>query len=429
MAAGRVLKDKVNMKHFIFRCIALNKVLWFGIPWLRGVFVALACLWCLVALVASVTASIPAVAIAMAVPYMLQIILVMSISMRSGQLLVNSQLHLMGIRKELFVNSLVLCLLTMLFVFDPKSSDNVVNAKLITFAFSSVGFFWMFWLYCLQLLSMAIVALITVVSVGLIFVIGVKPALLIFSVASWAYFAFWLSRSSIQRQFKFESFAGIVEYCVERLSLAGIKRALIKVNCREHVVLIGEGDGYLNRIILAPFFTLIFTGFYVLALKSARELCLWMILMILGGTKAKMKVVQSQAKLWLLHDSNRVGQFSITEHILIRLAFYSFFPASVLLAAWCYINPELVVYGLGALCLGFLLVVLFDYYAGFIYQSAKVPAVALVFVKMALLFVLAQVHLSVGWYLVIAAVLLGLIIIARSRAKNNFLVGNLSVRV
>jgi len=418
----------MRKNHLIYRSLSLAKVLWVGAFWLRVVFVSLVCMWCLAALFYLANISVPKMAAVLSVPGLLQLVVVMSMGYRGSQLLMNSQLHLVGIRKELFLNSAFLCLLFSLCFFDPKNADNLVNAKFLMFAIYSVSFFWMFWFYCLQLFSLLVVALITTGCIFLIFWIGVKPALLIFSVSLWGYFAFWLSRGKLQRQFKFDNFSNVVDYCVERLKLENLKKALTKVNCKEHVILMGEGDGYLNRIILSPIFTLLFTTFYVVAMRNMRELSLWMIFLLLGGGKPRIKVVQSQAKLWLLSGNSRLEQFYITENLLLKLALYALIPASLLLVIWCQINPELARYGVMGFLLSLLCVMVLDYFAGFIYPGARIFFLIFVFIKMAIMFAFIFLRVETEWYALMAVILIGLLMLARRHAKKNFLVGNLSVR-
>jgi hypothetical protein len=162
----------------------------------------------------------------MVAPIMLQTSLGMYIAIRASQLLMNSQLHLVGVRKEIFLNCLVMCLLFVVLVYDPKNSEYLLHAKLLMFAVFSVASFWLFWMYCLQIVPMIVVVAMVAGAVGLGFLLGVKAALAIFDVALWGYFAYWLWRSPLQRQFKFESFTGLMDYCVERLKIAGLQRAL-----------------------------------------------------------------------------------------------------------------------------------------------------------------------------------------------------------
>jgi hypothetical protein len=314
-------------------------------------------------------------------------------------------------------------------VYDPKNPEYLLHAKLIMFAVFSVASFWLFWMYCLQITPMLVVMAMVAVAVGLGFVLSVKAVLVIFDVAIWAYFAYWLWRSPLQRQFKFESFTGLVDYCVERLKITSLKRALTRVNNKEHVLLMGEGDGYLNRIILAPIFSLVFTSFYVIAMQSLRELGLWMILMFLGGTKARFKVMQSPAKLWLLTANDRAGQFNITENISLRLNLYPAVTASLLLIIWLIINPAFLVHGIAALCLSLLFVIAVDYYLGLLSPSGKASLMLLLFAKMAFMFAVAHMHVDLVWYVLVAIILLIACLFFRRRAKINFLVANLSVRV
>ncbi len=410
------------------RSICLANVLWFGVSWLRSAFIILACMWALVALVDSQSGSVGFVVGVMLLPVLLQLAVIMFIAMRASQLLMNPQLHLIGIRKEIFINCFFVCLLFSVFIYDPKSADNLIIAKLIMFAIFSTSCFWLIWFYSLQILPMFIVALIFSVSIWIAFGVGIKLALSVFNISTWVYFAFWLSRSPLQRQFKFESFSGLVDYFVERLNLAGLKRLVTKVNNKYHAVLMGEGDGYINRIFLSQFFGLLFTAFYIVAVRNLRELCLWMILLILLGGKARIKVMQSQAKIWLLHDGNRHSQFKITEGILLRLHAYPLLVSFMLLMFWSYLNPNLIAHGLGALLLSALFVVALDYCSGFIFQGAKFSSLIFIFVKMGFMSAMVFMHFNPIGYLMAATVILGVCALARNRAKRIFLVANLSAR-
>jgi hypothetical protein len=190
----------------------------------------------------------------------------------------------------------------------------------------------------------------------------------------------------------------------------------------------GEGDGYLNRIILAPIFSVVFTGFYVVAMHHWRELSLWLILLLLGGVKAKVKVTQSSAKLWLLGASDRAGQFETTENISLRLNLYSFFVASFLLMIWLIVNPSLVVNGIAALCLSLLFVIAADYCAGLLAPKGQASLVLLLLARIVFMLVVTFMRVDIGWYLLVAVILLMSCLFFRKRAKTNFLVANLSVR-
>lgn len=423
-----MLHASMAKSNLINRSISLARVLLFGVHWQRGVFIALGLLWALVYLVDYVSKSAQVVAGVMAVPVLLQILVGMHIAMRVSQLLMSSQLHLVGMRKEIFFNCFILCLIFTALVYDPKNSDNLINAKLIMFAFFSVTSCWLCWIYCLQIIPMIIAFILGVSAIGFSFAIGVKAAFLTFNIVLWTYFAFWLWRSPLQRQFKYENFSGLVDYCVDRLKIVSLKSALTKVNNKDHVLLMGEGDGYFNRLILASIFSLVFTLFYVVFMRDMRELCLWMILLFLNGTKAKLKITQSHAKLWLLSSSDRVGQFKTTENILLRLNLYSFFMASLLLILWIAANPAFLVDGVAAMCLSFLITVAVDYSSGLIMPRGKATLLVLVFAKMALMSAMAFMHFNILWYLLIAIALLVLCLLFRKRAQRDFLVANLSVR-
>jgi hypothetical protein len=386
-------------------------------------------MWALVAMVDYQASSAGAAVAVMVFPVFLQLMVIMFIAIRSSQLLMNPQFHLIGIRKEIFINCFSVCFLFTLFIYDPKNVNNLLNAKLIMFAIFSTGCFWLIWIYSLQVLSMFIVGIIFLVSIWIGLVCGIKMALGIFNIAIWIYFAFWLVRSPLQRQFKFESFAGLVDYFVERLKLTRFKRLITQVNNKNHVLLMGEGDGYINRIFLSQMFSFVLTFFYVLAMRNMRELCLWMILLLLVGAKARLKVTQSHAKLWLLTDGDRLSQFNITENILLRLNIYPLVVSCMLLILWSCINPDLMAHGIGALFLSFLFVVVIDYCSGFVFQEFKFSAIILIFIKMIFMSVTMFMNINFIWYMVLVVILLGVGMFARGRAKRNFLIANFSARV
>lgn len=412
----------------IDRCRSLIKVLCFGVSWLRGSFIALFCLWVLAYTAKVLSFSVQAQAVVMMLPVLMQVFIALFIGMRAAFLLGNSQLHLMGLRKELYISLLLLSVLFGALVFDPKNSENLYTAKLLVFNYVSLGMLWMMLLFSLQLVPMLVLTVAGALSVYLIFVVGFNIAMSGLAIFTWAYVGYWLWRSPLQRQFKFESFTGLADYCIERLKIASLKHALTRVNNKEHVLLMGEGDGYLNRVILAPLFSLAFTLMYVVVMHSMRELCLWMILLFLNGTKAKIKITQSHAKLWLLSDGDRIEQFKTVENLTFRLNMYLFLVASLMLIIWISMNPSLLIHGVAALCLSFLLIAATDYYAGLIMPANKVSLMVLVFFKMGFMAVITFMQLDIVWYILIAIVLLSLCVVFRKRAQRDYLGANLSVR-
>lgn len=410
------------------RSICLANVLWFGVSWLRSAFIALACMWALVALVDYQSGSVGIVAGVMMLPVLLQLTVIMLIAMRASQLLMNPQLHLIGIRKEIFINCFFVCVLFSAFIYDPKSADNLITAKLTMFAVFSASCFWLIWIYSLQIVPMFIVALMFFASIWVFISFGTKAALSAFSVSTWTYFWFWLARSPLQRQFKFESFSGLVDYVVERLNLAGIKRLVTKVNNKYHVVLMGEGDGYINRIFLAQLFSLSFTCLYIITMRNSRELCLWMILLVALGSKVRIKVMQSQAKLWLLQNGDRHNQFKITENIFLRLNIYPFLVSFLLLVCWTSFNPDLMLHGLRALILSALWIVALDYCSGFVFQGAKFTFLIIVLLKMGFMSAMVFIHFNLMAYVSAVVFILTVCVFARNRAKSNFLAANFSAR-
>ena len=429
MQAHVIVAGSEKNDGLIGRCVSLIKVLCFGDSWLQGSFFVLFCLWVLAYAATAFTESVKIQAALMMVPVLVQLFIALFIGMRSAFLLVNSQLHLMGVRKELYISLLLLGLLFGGLAFDPKDPENFYRAKLLVFNYLSLGMLWMMLLFSFQLLPMFVLALAGGLSIYLASVVGFNMAMSGLAIFTWAYVGYWLWRSPLQRQFKFESFTGLVDYCVERLKIASLKHALTRVNNKEHVLLMGEGDGYLNRIVLSPVFSLAFTLMYVVFMQSMRELCLWMILLFLNGTKAKIKITQSHAKLWLLSDGGRIEQFKTVENLSFRLNVYLLFAASLMLGIWISTNPSLLVHGVAALCLSFLLMTTIDYYTGLIMPANKVSLMALMFIKMALMSAMTFMRFDIQWYVLIAIVLLVCCMLFRNRAKRNFLVANLSVRV
>ncbi len=413
----------------IDRCLSLIKVLCFGVSWLRGSFIALFCLWVLAYTAKVLSLSVQAQAAVMMLPVLMQVFIALFIGMRAAFLLGNSQLHLMGLRKELYVSLLLLSVLFGALVFDPKNSENLYTAKLLVFNYVSLGMLWMMLLFSLQLVPMLVLTVAGALSVYLIFVVGFNMAMSGLAIFVWAYVGYWLWRSPLQRQFKFESFTGLADYCVERLKIASLKHALTRVNNKEHVLLMGEGDGYFNRIILAPVFSLAFTLMYVVVGQSMRELCLWMILLFLNGTKAKIKITQSHAKLWLLNDGGRIAQFKTAENLTFRLNVYLLMVALLMLGLWISMNSGLLVHGVAAVCLSFLLVTATDYYTGLIMPANKVLLMVLLFVKMGFMSAITFMQLGLVWYLLIAIILLLLCVVFRKRAQRDFMGANLSVRM
>lgn len=423
-----IAADAAKNDGLIVRCVSLMKVLFFGVSWLRGSFIALFCLWVLAYTAIALSLSLQVQATVMMLPVLMQVFIALFIGMRAAFLLGNSQLHLMGLRKELYISLLLLSVLFGVLAFDPKESENLYRAKLLVFNYISLGMLWMMLLFSLRLVPMLVLTVAGVLSVYLIFVVGFNIAMSGLAVFVWAYIGYWLWRSPLQRQFKFESFTGLVDYCVERLKITSLKYALTRVNDKEHVLLMGEGDGYFNRLILAPIFSLAFTLIYVVVMQSMRELCLWMILLFLNGTTAKIKITQSHAKLWLLSDGGRIEQFKTVESLSFRLNVYLFLVASLLLIIWISINPSLLIHGIAALCLSFLLITAIDYYTGLIMPANKASLMVLVFFKMAFMAVITFMQLDVLWYLFIAIVLLFLCVVFRKRAQRDYLGANLSVR-
>ncbi len=412
----------------IDRCLSLIKVLCFGVSWLRGSFIALFCLWVLAYTAKVLSLSVQAQAAVMMLPVLMQVFIALFIGMRAAFLLGNSQLHLMGLRKELYVSLLLLSVLFGALVFDPKNSENLYTAKLLVFNYVSLGMLWMMLLFSLQLVPMLVLTVAGALSVYLIFVVGFSISMSGLAVFVWAYVGYWLWRSPLQRQFKFESFSGLTDYCVERLKILNLKHALTRVNNKEHVLLMGEGDGYFNRIILAHIFNWVFTLMYVSFAHSMRELSLLIILLVLIGNKVKIKVIQSHSKFWLLCGGDRIEQFRAVESLTFRLNAYQFLVATLLLVIWISINPGLLIHGVAALCLSFLSITATDYYTGFVVRANKISAVVLVFLNMGFMAAITFLPLDFFWYPLMATVFFFLCVVFRKRAQRNFLGANLSVR-
>ena len=427
---AHVIADNVaNNDGLIARCVSLIKVLCFGVSWLQGCFFVLFCLWVLAYTATALSLPVKVQAIAMTLPVVMQVFVALFIGMRAAFLLGNAQLHLMGLRKELYISLLLLSVLFSGLAFDPKDSENFYRAKLLVFNYISLGMLWMMLLFSFQLLPMFVLALAGGLSIYLAFVVGFNIAMSGLAVFVWAYVGYWLWRSPLQRQFKFESFSGLADYCVERLKILNLKHALTRVNNKEHVLLMGEGDGYFNRIILAHIFNWVFTLMYVSFAHSMRELSLLMILLVLIGNKVKINVIQSHSKFWLLCGGDRIEQFRAVENLTFRLNAYQFLVATLLLVIWISINPSLLIHGVAALCLSFLSITATDYYTGFVVRAKKISAVFLVFLNMGFMVAITFMPLDIFWYPLMAIVLLFLWGMFRKRAQRNFLSANLSVRI
>ena len=122
IAAGSEKNDGL-----IGRCVSLIKVLCFGDSWLQGSFFVLFCLWVLAYAATAFTESVKIQAALMMVPVLVQLFIALFIGMRSAFLLGNSQLHLMGLRKELYISLLLLGLLFGGLAFDPKDPERAVG--------------------------------------------------------------------------------------------------------------------------------------------------------------------------------------------------------------------------------------------------------------------------------------------------------------
>jgi hypothetical protein len=153
---------------------------------------------------------------------------------------------------------------------------------------------------------------------------------------------------------------------------------------------------------------------------------MWMILMQLVGTKAKAKVIQSPAKLWLLSASDRNGLFSHVENISLRLNFYPFIAASILLSILLVTNPDLLVHGVAVLSLSLLFMIAMDYWVGMVLSAGNVSMVLTLVSKMIFMAVMINIHLDLVWYVLLAVVLFISCLLLRKRAQRNFLVANLS---
>ena len=112
MQAHVIVAGSEKNDGLIGRCVSLIKVLCFGDSWLQGSFFVLFCLWVLAYAATAFTESVKIPAALMMVPVLVQLCIALFIGMRSAFLLVNSQLHLMGVRKELYISLLLLGLMT-----------------------------------------------------------------------------------------------------------------------------------------------------------------------------------------------------------------------------------------------------------------------------------------------------------------------------
>lgn len=415
-------------KGLIARSLLLSGVLYFSNSLYRKLYCFFAAYWLVSYGMHLAVPSTQLTMFIMFLPAILQAILAMMVGMRASSLLQNTQLHFVGIRKELFINLLVYCVLLSLPVYDPKNADNLMLAKLISFTYLGAGMLLMVWFYSLQILPLLLLVVSVVAALCLIPTFGVMFALVGWNLIAWGYFAYWLARSPLQRMFKFENFNNFMDYLVERYRLAKYRTVMTRVLRKEHVILMGEGDGHLNRILFSQVFSLIFTSLYIVAMQSMKEMCLWMIMMHLGGTKARVKIGQSHMKLWLLGGDDRQQQFQVTESLSLRLYAYTFATGLMMLAMWIITNPEFAMHGFISLCLVQLFVIAADYYHGFILKIGSPALVVLLLFKMTFMWVLAFIHLDLVWYAVMAAAIISLGAIFRSDAKKKFVSANFTLR-
>ncbi|GGY87191.1 hypothetical protein GCM10011613_35480 [Cellvibrio zantedeschiae] len=415
-------------KGLIARSLFLSRILYFGNRTYSYFYWFFAAYWLVSYGMSYWVPPTPTMFMIMFMPGVLQAILAMMVALRASTLLQNSQLHFVGIRKELFINLLAMCVLFSLPVFDPKNAENLIAIKLLSFMYVSIGMFLMLWLYSLQVLSMLVLVLSVPLVIFLIAKFGATLVVPIWSVLAWGYLAYWLSRSPLQRMFKFENFSNFFDYLIERLKLVKYRTLMTRVLNKEHVILMGEGDGHMNRIFYAQAFSLIFTCLYLLLMQNSKELCLWMILMHMGGSKVRMKLGQSHMKLWLFNDGDRLHQFRVTENLSFRLYAYTFITALMMLVIWIFSNPSLALHGVICLCLVQLFVIAADYYGGFILKIGNPVLLVSLLLKMTFMFALVFIHLDYVWYLVIAAVIISLGAIFRQEAKKRFVSANFTLR-
>ncbi len=418
----------VANESLIAKSLRFSKVLYFGSSIYRYLYCVFAASW-----VASYCVSIMAppnatTFLLMVLPAILQSVLAMDVGIRASNLLQNPQLHLVGIRKELFVNLLVFCVLLSLPVYDPKSAQNLINAKLISFTLLSFGMLIMVWLYSFQILSIFMLSATALGAIFLVPVFNITLVLMAWSLLAWGYFAWWLAQNSLQRTFKFENFNSLFDYLIERLRLLKFRRILVSVYRKEHAILLGDGDGHISRLFFASAFSLIFTGIYVVAMQSLKELALWMILMHLSGSKARIILGQHSMRLWLLNDGDRLDQFRVTEALAFRLYGYTFLTALLILAIWIAINPGSTMHGIITLCVAQLFIIAADYYNGFITKIGSPSLLLVLLTKMTFMFAIAYSSLDFIGYAILAATITLLGVALRQRAKHSFLTANLTAR-
>jgi len=410
------------------RSLHMSRVLYFGNRSYKLFYWIFAVCWMLSYCMSAFVPPGPTVFMVMVLPGILQAILVMMVALRAATLLQNSQLHFVGIRKELFINMLVMCVLFSLPVFDPKNADNLMAVKFASFMYLSAGMFLMFWIYSLQVIPIFFLVLSVPLVIFLVPKFGAALGLLLWGVAAWGYFAYWLSRSPIQRMFKFENFTHFLDYIIERLKLAKYRAILTRVINREQVILLGEGDGYINRIFFASAFSLIFTSIYIITMQSMKELCLWMVLMHLSTSKVRIKLGQSYMKLWLLQGGDRLHQFNITENLSLRLYGYTFLTTLMMLGLWIALNPGLAMHGIICVCLVQMFVITADYYAGFMLKKGSPVLVMSLLLKMVFMLAIVFIHVDFVGYVIAALIIIVLGVIFRQDARKKFVSANFSLR-
>lgn len=427
--SNRTVNNKTQIKRgFTYRSLALAKIMWLGNETYRGLFLAIILGWLCSYTMVLFSISAKYIFIAITLPVILQSAITMMVGVRASSLLANSSLHLVGNRREIFVNLICLCAILSLPAFDPKNADNIAYAKAISFSYMSIGMIFMLLFYSLQFLPMLIVSLMLIAFFFLVTKTGLGMALLAFNILLWGYFAFWLWKAPLLKAFKFENFSHIGDYLAERFRLASLSKSLVIVRNKLHVILLGEGDGYLNRILVSQLFSIVLVGLYVVFINISPFFSLWMILMQIGSAKSLARVITSQRKLWLLLDGRREQQFKVTENLVWRLYAYSFGVAIILFSLWAVKYPQDILRGFIVLVLVQLMVLAVDYIPGYVAKIGDSKVFIIFLFKMLFMALLAFNFLSLMNYLAIGISIVVLGVVCRARAQKMFMSSNFALR-
>jgi len=378
----------IRIKVFFFSGLA--KVLCLNFFGVRIAGVVLALGWIAAYATYFFSGSVPFTAGVMAVPVLAEVIVALIVAVQASFLLTNSQLYLAGVRQELFFLLFSMCFLFSLFVFDPQNPEHLLRAKLVSFDYLSLGVLWLVWMVSLRLLALSGLVILTAIAIALAYLNGFDSGAAALAFMVWIYFGYWLWKSPLQKKFKYDDFGGVVDFMLDRMKIANMARALRVVRRKEHVILLEEGDGYVNRLLVAPALGLLFTGCYIIFMHQHAELCLFLILLLLIGNRSKLKVATVQKKLWLFSAGSRSEQFDLSEKLLLRLHLYAVIGTGVLMLFWIYANPSQWQRGVSAYLFFQVFVLVADYFGGifslsirrqFYMAVAQMPVVAVLVFK------------------------------------------------